>query len=261
MSNDPIESYLDELADLLHSSGRIGRRDLAEVEAHLHEATERHEKKGMDRLTAAQTAIGDFGSPAVVAKSFNRRRPAAVIAQLATSAGVLVALGLLVIGASSVVIRVARQLLGVNAVFGLPASAHPSASSCAHWLAVQPTASTCRQAGTLEASDDMTMVLSALGVLGILLAVAMVFVVRAARRRRTPRAISPALAPAIATTAFAAASAGLWQLGINNVALPGAWGAGVWLSQAAVSLLAAVGCGIWFLRAVFTERAVPNPAG
>jgi hypothetical protein len=91
----------------------------------------------------------------------------------------------------------------------------------------------------------------ALGVLGVLLAAAILVVSRV--RRPASRMLPRALGPAIAATAFLAAAAGLFVLGFGNVLIEHAWGRGLWFTESAVSLAAAAIAGVLLLRALVRE--------
>lgn len=251
--SDAIDAYLDDLADRLPAAGRQTRRTLAEAESHLRDAAEHLSAQGMSADEAQQHAIADFGSAAQVAGAIRRAGGSgwALTAELTGLAARLVAVGLITIGASAAVARVLAAILGTSTIFGLPAWAHPAAASCAHWLAVQPSTTTCIQAGTLEASDDITLLHGALGVLGVLLAAAILVVSRV--RRPASRMLPRALGPAIAATAFLAAAAGLFVLGFGNVLIEHAWGRGLWFTESAVSLVAAVIAGVLLLRALVRD--------
>lgn len=251
--SDRIDAYLDELADRLPAAGRQTRRTLAEAESHLRDAAEHLSMQGVSADEAQQHAIADFGSAAQIAGAIRRADGWgwALTTELTGLAARLVAVGLVAIGASAVIARALAVILGTPAIFGLPASAHPAAASCAHWLAVQPGATTCIQAGTLEASDDITLFHGALGVLGVLLGAAILVVSRV--RRPASRMLPRALGPAIAATAFLGAGAGLFVLGFSNALIEHAGGRGLWFTESAVSLAAAAIAGVLLLRALVRE--------
>ena len=77
----PIAAYLDELAALLRRGSR--RRILAEVRAHLLDATAADGRPGEAPEAAQVRAVARFGSPSEVARSFNalRRRPRALVSR------------------------------------------------------------------------------------------------------------------------------------------------------------------------------------
>jgi hypothetical protein len=258
---DRVGSYLDELAGRLHGSPHHARRVLVEAEAHLADAIEANLRAGMDPDAAEAAALSVFGTAAEVASAVNTAGwPRARRSALRDAARLLLRLtaaGMIVIGLAGGAARGLAALTSTGTVFGLPAGARPSAASCAHWLAVQPTAHSCQQAGTLEASSDLTMVMGAVGVLGVLL---LALVVLTDRRFPVPRVLPSVLGPAIGASAFGAAAVGLAVLAANDTVLFAAWGSGLWATDAAVSLLAALACGWLLLRAVSRTYAMAGPA-
>jgi hypothetical protein len=247
---DRIDAYLDDLADRLPGTGRETRRALAEAESHLRDASDHLRARGMTAEDAEQRAIADFGTPGQVARALRLGGGSlwSLAGELAGLGARLVAVGLIAIGVSAAAARVLAGFLGTSAIFGLPTGAHPAAASCAHWLAVQPGTTTCMQAGTLEASDDITLLHGALGVLGVLLGIAVLIVSRS--RRPSSRMLPPTLGPTIAATAFLGAAAGLFAFGVGNVVIENVWGRGLWFVEAAVSLVAAAIASVLLIRAL-----------
>lgn len=88
-----IEAYLAELRSRLPATG--SRRFLAEVEAHLHEATEANVRLGEERAVAEAQAVEAFGAADVVAA--HMRRATAPIAVRRAAILAIVALGTLVL--------------------------------------------------------------------------------------------------------------------------------------------------------------------
>lgn len=86
-----IEQYLAELRELLPSTRR--GRFLAEVESHLHDATDAQVARGVDRASAEAAAVEASGHPQLVAARM--RRVTAPIAIRRASFVALVGLGLL----------------------------------------------------------------------------------------------------------------------------------------------------------------------
>lgn len=132
--------------------------------------------------------------------------------------------------------------------FGLPAALTSSMDGCAHWLAVQPSADSCQQAAIFEAAGDTSIALGALGVIGVLV-LAVVFLLRRSGAFR-PAVIPPTLAPAIATTVFSVAAVGLFICGAVNAVIGQTWGRGMWFSESACAVIAAVISGILLVRVI-----------
>ena len=240
---DPIESYLDELLGALRGTARDVRRTLAECEAHLRESVERG--------VAPEQAVASFGSIREVAASFNRaHRPASVrsvMSGLTFQVWRLSAIGLIAIGISGVIAWLTALLAGTSAVFGDAPGTHDSASACAHFLAVQPTAHTCGAAALLEARDDALVLRGAAGVLGLLLLAAWFWWKRrmAVEPRNSDLRIAAAL---IGLTAFGAAGLLLTGYGIDRAVIN--TGSGQWITSGAVALAVAMGYAVTLWRNV-----------
>ncbi|MEV7629940.1 permease prefix domain 1-containing protein [Actinoplanes sp. NPDC089786] len=63
-----VDTYLDEMFELLAGTGAEGRRLLAETEDHLTEAVAEGRARGLDAEAAERDAINRFGAPAVVVR-------------------------------------------------------------------------------------------------------------------------------------------------------------------------------------------------
>ncbi len=239
---ESIDDYLDDLAGRLQGDPRRARHFLVEAEAHLNDERDARVARGEDPTEAETAAIRVFGTPTEVAGAANRAtwlasRGAVAIAALGLAVR-LTAVGLIVVGVAGALTRLIANFGLVTAMYGLPSNVVMAASSCAHWLAVQPSATTCEQAGTLEASDDLTGVSLAIGAMGVLLAIPLL-VARRRRRGRPSRAVLPAaLGPALSAAMFGAASVGLLVLGLSNAVISTTWGQGMWLTDAACALVA-----------------------
>lgn len=243
--------YLGRLATRLHGPPDHVRGLLDETEAHLVDAVGDLVAGGTDPVVAPHEAVARFGAVDMVARSMNSatraryRRPA--VREAATTLMAVAAAGLLAMGVVGLLARAATALTSTSAVFGLPAGAQMPAASCRHWLAVQPSAATCRDAATLEASADLTLGLAVAGVVGLLLAV---LVVVLNRRDRPRTGLVPASAgPALAVVAFGLGAVSTALLAANDAVILSLWGAGLFWVGAATCALAAVGSGVLLLRA------------
>lgn len=249
-SAESIDDYLDDLAGRLGGSAQQSRRFLVEVEAHLHDERDAGIARGEDPADAESEALRRFGTPEEVARASNRttwRASRRSVARAAISLALrLVAIGMIVIGVAGVATRVISNFGLVSAMYGLPSDVVMTADHCAHWLAVQPTATTCQQAGTLEASDDSTGIYLVVGVLGLLLALPLLVIWRRSGRGVLP----PSLGPGLSAAMFGSAAAGLLALGVSNAVIFTTWGRGMWLTDAACAFLACVVSVVLVVRAL-----------
>jgi hypothetical protein len=257
-----IDEYVSALADRLRGPAIYTHRVLGEVEAHLQDASDALVQGGWAPDEAEREAIARFGDLKTVAAGFNRDAPsggaALTLRALVGAAGLLVGVGLLTVGVSAVASYALSRITSPQQVFGLPSHASVSAASCAHWLAVQPAATGCASAAALEARDDLTMYLGALGVVGaLILALALVL-----RTRALPvAALSPLLVPTVAVTMFAGAAVALAVLGVTDARIGNTWGQGMWFVQSACALAAAVVAAYPLLRSFRGAPSAPRQAG
>ena len=258
-----IDEYLDDLSERLTGSGEKTRRFLIEAESHLRDECDALVERGAEPLEAEAAAIRSFGTTGQVAQAENRavwRSSRAAVA--AATIGLLlrlVSIGMIVVGIAGSLSRIIANFGLVNVMYGLPANVLMPPRTCAHWLAVQPTATTCQQAGTLEASYDLTMVYEGIGLLGLLLAIP-VFIVWI-RHRQARKVLPPTLGPAVSAAMFGAATCGLFALGATNAVISTTWGAGMWLIDAAVALLACAVSVALLLGAIRHSYTGPQPRG
>ena len=255
-----IDRYLDELADLLTGPGGRARAFLLEVEAHLSDERDARVARGEHPAAAESAAIAGFGSPIEVARAENhvtwRASRGGVAAAVAVLALELATVGMVVVGIAGAIARIIASFGLATAMYGPPHDVVMPAVSCAHWLAVQPTAVTCVQAGTLEAADDLTMISVAIGFIGLLVAVPLA--VRRLRRRVRREALPPTLGPAVSATMFGAAAIGLAALGLTNAVISTTWGRGMWLTDAACAAVACAGSVVLLLRALRRSSESPS---
>jgi len=247
-----IVEYLDELSGRLTGSGDEVRRFLIEVESHLLDARESLLEKGVGSEEAELAAIDSFGTTIQVAQAQNRaawhRTLMALVPATASLILGLAAIGMIAIGVAGVLTGISANVGFVNAMYGLPENVVMPMSSCTHWLAVQPTATTCHQAGTLEASRDLTVVCLSIGLLGLLLSIPTRIVWL--RRQKVRAILPPFLGPAIGAAIFGAAAVGLSVLGATDAVISTTWGAGMWLTDAAVALAVCAAMVAMLFRAI-----------
>jgi len=258
MAPDPIDAYLDELLARLLGPARDVRRTLLEAEAHLRDAVDEQVAAGTELAEARRVAIQRFGSAAQVAATANRslagRTGALVLGALVWAAARMVAVGAASVGVAAVLARALAALTSTAFVFGAPANAVLPADRCAHWLAVQPSATTCAQAAMLENSSDTFQLYTGGAVIGLVV-LGIAFTIRAivSRARGTARTgivLPPAAVPAIGATVFGGTGAALLSAGLSDVMLTGSWGRGLWLVDAGVAILVALSYAVVFARAL-----------
>lgn len=250
-----IDAYIEALAGRLAGSTIEVHRKLLEVEDHLRESAAAIGDSA-DAASAEREAIARFGTVGSVARGLNGRPgPVSTWATVRALAGTAAQLGaalLIVAAAGAAVAAAASAVLTRQAVYGLPSNAVPSAANCAHWLAVQPSATGCREAAAFESASDLTMILGALGVIGLLV-LAVVWLLR--RVGAIPsHTVSPVLGPAVATCGFAATGLVLLIFSVTYAVIAQTWGRGLWISEAACMFAAAaVSAAVWV-------RAIRGPA-
>jgi hypothetical protein len=258
MALDPIDDYLDELLARLRGPASDVRRTLGEAEAHLRDAVDEQVAAGIELAQAQRVSIERFGSVAQVAATANRslegRKAVQVLGALLWAAGRMVAVGVASVGIAAVLARALAVVTSTAFVFGVPADAVLPADRCAHWLSVQPSATTCSQAAMLENSSDTFQFYTGGAVLGLVV-LGVAFTIRAIVRRAqgTARAgivLPLAAVPAIGATVFGGTGAALLSAGISDVMLPGFWGRGLWFVDAGVAILVALSYAVIFVRAV-----------
>jgi HAAS domain-containing protein len=267
MAPDPIDAYLDELLTRLRGPAADVRRTLVEAEAHLRDAVDDQVAAGVELAEAHRVAIERFGTADQVAATVNRslvgRTVGQVLGALAWAAARMVAIGAAAVGVSAVLAQALAALTSSAFVFGVPVDATLPAARCAHWLAVQPGATTCAQAAMLENSSD-TFQLDTGGALLVLAAFGVAVAVRAITRRArgTARAgvvLPPVTVPAIGATVFGVTGAGLLVAGLTDLMLPGSWGRGLWFVDAGVAILVALGYALSLARTVLAESYAGEP--
>lgn len=231
---DRVQSYLDSLGRQLRLAPGQSERLLEETAAHLHDAVETHEAAGLTREQAELKAIDQFGTVGEVARAANGGLVATAgrlslgAAQLATAVSTAVLAGI-------VLARLVARVTSTGWVYGLPSGTTPSASTISHWLQVQPTATSWRDAGALENASDSLVLRGGFAALVLLASVAFVLVAR----RRVGR-LERRVVPAAGLAAFACATVFLVLGGVTQAFGLVEWGRGQWFCDAAVALVAAL---------------------
>jgi hypothetical protein len=239
--DDPIEMHLDHLLVAHNGSPREIRRTLAEVEAHLLDASAEAEARGLSPADARAEAVRRIGPPeaAVGPPALTLRLTGALRRQLVLA-------GLLIGGVAGVAVGVAGAFaLAIKALWGAGgiATAFPTgsytAADCERWRSAYPSARDCLTAMTADHADDFlrnAVLAAVLGVVALLIRVWL-------RRRWSERRLSTALPSGVEWLAgavlAAVAGAGLLVLGLDAVLTTQANGAGQPLSLALAALFAA----------------------
>jgi hypothetical protein len=259
MITDRIDSYLDDLLDGLEGTPAERRRMLNEAEAHLRDSAAAFEREGMDPESAQSAAIAAFGDGPMIAKTANRRSPTALLTALVRAAAQLAVYGFVAVGVATLLARGLALVTSTQWVYGAPGGYHFTAAQCAHWLAVQPTATDCRAAAAMESSDDSFLFILAGAVIGLIVAGAVLATVRLTRRR--PLAAAPRLpgnvVAAIGATAFLGAGLALLAAGAADATGRGVWGQGVLYTDGTVALMFGI---VFLIQFVLTTRPVRSAA-
>ena len=259
MTTDRIDAYLDDLLDRLEGTPVERRRLLSEAEAHLRDSAAAFEEKGMDPESAQAAAIAAFGDGPTIAKAANRRSPAALLGAFVRTAAQLSVYGFVAIGVAALLARGLALVTSTQWVYGAPAGYRFTAAQCAHWLAVQPNATTCQAAAAMESSDDSFLFVLAAAIIGLIIAGVVLGVMRLARHRplvaaaRLPRNV----VAAIGATAFLGAGVALVAAGAAHGIARGVWGQGVLYADGTVALIFGL---VFLLRFLLTIRPVSSAA-
>jgi HAAS len=257
---DPIESYLDRLVEVLRGPGKEVRRALAESEDHLREAEAGELASGRNSEAAAAAAITRFGTPEEVARRYDLMRrvatPGQIVAQAIMSLVLVGSIILISIGVSGLVAGVGAAGLGPEFIAGDQPGVAYTPERCADFLEFHPEATTCEAAAVAHHLDETVGYRLTAGVLGLILLAVWWLTKRGARGRFGPWAIPVSFVPIATTASFAAATVVLGLLGAGQLLTSGVdTGAGYMLSAAAVSLAATGMFGTWLIR------TLRSPAG
>jgi len=262
VSADPVEAYLDELADQLRSlPGSDLRRVLAEAEDHLRTGIAAFTADGISQEEATAQAIEAFGSPATVAGDVRRSHPSGLVG-LALDAvrklSLVAVAGLCAIGLSGLLSDAGGAVFGKSFIAGDAPGVTYSAERCAYLLEYYPNAGTCEAAATAHHFEEIVWYRLAAGVLGVIGLIALLVLVRrgiAGRWLRTGP-LPATTAPVVATVLFGAAAAALCALGLMSVALGLENHAGSFLSDGTVATVAFALSAWWLVRTVRGDGAL-----
>jgi hypothetical protein len=242
----PIEQYLDELVRAL--AGRPPRElraMLAEAEAHLHDDADAAIGRGAPREEAERDAVARFGPAADLAageRALDRGRFVVLLRQLAASTVLLSGVGAVAVGVSGVFAAVVRAVGGSRALVDVRPGQVLNPTDCTRWLALDPTAGTCRAAAVADWADETVYYRLALGLVGLLVLAIGYWL----RRGRSTSRLAVTVRDTVGLAAFGLAAAATLLLGIDTVVRGG--GAGQWFTGAAVAAPAAAGFAVLLLR-------------
>ncbi len=234
-----IDDYLEELAHRLRLTPVSARRLLEETEAHLRDAVEEEVASGAEPTVAEHRALARFGTAREVARAANGG-PLRVLGPGLNAVAQLVAVGCAAVIAGTLLAEALAWFTSTSWVFGQPSSYAPSAGQVAHWLQVQPGAHGWRQAAAAENASDSLVLRTAAGVLGLVVAGALLVILRRHAR------VGGGVLPAIGLTAFGGAAVLLASGSLRSLD----WGRGQTLCDAVVALIAAVGYAVICSRSV-----------
>ncbi len=238
---DPIEAHLDQLLVAHNGTPREIRRTLAEVEAHLLDATADAEARGLSPADARAEAVRRMGPPAAAIgrPSVTLRLTGALRRRLVLSVLLIGGIAGIAVGAAGAFAVAIKGLWGADAIATAFPTGSYTAADCDRWRAGYPSARDCLTAMTADHADDFlrnTVLAAVLGV-GALLVYAWL------RRRWSERELGAALPAGVEWLAGAAlasvAAAGLLLVAVDAVLTTRANGAGQPLSLALAALLAA----------------------
>ncbi|CAN5148473.1 hypothetical protein BH11ACT3_BH11ACT3_21810 [soil metagenome] len=260
MTSDRIDGYLDEMHDYLEGTPVERLRMLGEAETHLRDSVYSFQKEGMEADAAQIAAIAAFGDAPMISASSNRRSPFALFAAFVRTGAQLGLYGFVAIALAALLGRGLALLTSIQWVYGAPVGYRFTAAQCEHWLVVQPTATTCRGAATLESADDSFLLVISAAVIGLVVAGAVLGVMRFTRRPsirgwRLPQNV----VSAIGATAFLGAGVALAAAGVENGIARGVWGQGILYADGVVALIFGV---VFLIRLLLKIRPVsPMIAG
>lgn len=259
---DPVEDYLDALADASRLRGRRLRHVLAEVGDHLDSSRAAHRATGVADDEAGRRAVAEFGPVGEVAAGLDRAaapRPVEVLRAAVRSLAAIGVVGLLAVGASGLLGALGAAAYGKAFVSGDPADVRYSAARCADFQEYH-RAPTCAQAATLHHYDEVVGLRLEVGALALVVLVGWLLVARPWRRRPrrpTATALPAAVPPTVGAAVFGLATIALLPAGLAELVSSGtSAGAGNALSAGLVSAVVAAGYGLVLWRSL---RAAPVP--
>ncbi len=239
MSETPIDDYLDELLRRTRSDARTTRRLLDEASDHLHATTAELVNDGMSRQAAEVEAVRRFGPVTPIVQATSRRSFLTLGVETVRGALFLAGCGLVAVGLSGLVALVMNVWAGRSFVGGVTVFQGQGAGP-----SVQ------------EVADDAVVLRVIAGLAGLVLLLGYL-----AWRRRISSSplLPPGLVDALGAAAFAAATAGLAIVSVDQAIQTGTPGVGFPLSGAVVALPASVYFCVRAARALLPQATSPDP--
>jgi hypothetical protein len=243
VSETPIEDLLDDLLRQTQADPRTTRRLLDEASDHLRATAAELQNNGMSRHEAEIEAVRRFGPITQIVHAVRRRSLLTLVGETLRAAIFLAGCGLAAVGISGLVALVMNALAGRSfvgggggggggTVFGAPG---PSVN---------------------EVADDAVVLRVIAGLVGLFLLLGYL----AWRRRASEAPLLPAgLIDALGAAAFAAATAVLAVVSVDQSVQTGTPGVGFPLSGALVALPACVYFCVRSARALIHSRTYPHP--
>lgn len=234
--DEPIEDYLDALLLRLRVPPRDTRRMLTEAEAHLRDAADAAEHRGLTREDAEREAVVQFGSAHDVARAAwtaRRLSPLSVARHLTWAGLVIGGAALLAIGVSGALAGLANVTLGPSFVGALPQTY--AGATCRYYLAAHHAATTCGQAAMLENSQDAVTLRLLAGALGVLLIVVALLVRRSLPGNRLMTALRDGIVSGLVAVGFTVGAVALLALALDLAVQHGSAGVGFYLTGALAS--------------------------
>lgn len=240
---DPVEEYLDALADASRLRGRRLRHALAEIEDHLAESRAAHVAAGLGEDEAGRRAVADFGPVGEVAAGLDRAAAPSLdrlLREAMRTFTLLGAVGLLAIGLSGLLAAAGAAAFGKAFVAGDGTGVTYTAARCADFQEYHPSR-TCELAALRHHYDEVVGYRLDAGALGLVALGGWFTVVRPWRRRSRPelRALPEGFGATVGAALFGAAALVLLPAGVLELAVTGSrTGAGNAMSAGVVAAAA-----------------------
>jgi len=254
IADGPVERYLDDLFNRLAGTGMAGRRAIAEAEDHLRESVAARMAAGATADDAERAAVAAFGSAESVSAALRAtHRPIAALFRPAFVASWWIAIAAsLAIGASGVALWISGRVLGS---FWAAGDRHPvSAARCAQYLRLEPSSPDCYHAETAHHFFEMVRNRLAIGVLGLIAAVAWI----ALRKRFSADRPAAPLVGLLTAALAGVTAAGLLYMSVPYLGSVSVVGIGWKFTDGVAALVVAIVAAGWALaryrRPVVTTR-------
>ena len=255
--NEAIERYLDRLLLELRGRATDVRRILVETEEHLRDEVAAGLAEGLPVEEAEERAIARFGPPRVVARRFGPTSTR-VLPELVRALTLLIAVGLIAIGASGVLSMGLRAVFGSSFVAGDPVGVTYTPRRCADFVRFHPEAASCSAAASAHHADEVEEYRVATGALGLLVLGGWAVARRRGPRRHNLGVLPDAFSATVGATVFGVAGGLLLMQGAAMLVQGADRGAGQWLSGSAVALLVASVYGWGLLRMLRLRAAIAH---